>query len=77
MKSGKTIIKQYDKVILKTGEEATIIEIYEEGVVYEADIRDGDDYRTELINQDEILSLESGPESTLTRKLNKCSILET
>ncbi len=43
MKSGKTIIKQYDKVILKTGEEATIIEVYEQGIAYEADIRDGDD----------------------------------
>ena len=57
MKSVKTIIRQYDKVILKTGEEATIVEIYEHGVTYEADIRDGDDYRTELICQDDILSL--------------------
>jgi|GEM_PF-5047408 len=57
MKSNKTIIRQYDKVILKTGEEATIAEVYEKGVAYEADIRDGDDYRIELISQDDILSL--------------------
>ena len=38
------IPKLYDKVILKTGEVAHIVEIYEPGVAYEADIDkvDGD-----------------------------------
>ena len=31
-------IKQYDKVLLKTGETAYIVEIWEQGVAYEADI---------------------------------------
>ena len=31
-------IKLYDKVRLKTGETASIVEIYEIGVAYEADI---------------------------------------
>ena len=31
-------IKMFDKVLLKTGETAYIVEIYEQGVAYEADI---------------------------------------
>ena len=31
-------IEMFDKVLLKTGETAYIIEIYEQGVAYEADI---------------------------------------
>lgn len=31
-------IKEFDKVLLKTGETAYIVEIYEQGVAYEADI---------------------------------------
>lgn len=32
------MLKLYDKVLLKTGETAYIVEIYEQGVAYEADI---------------------------------------
>ena len=32
------IIEMFDKVLLKTGETAYIVEIYEQGVAYEADI---------------------------------------
>ena len=31
-------IKLFDKILLKTGETACIVEIYEQGVAYEADI---------------------------------------
>ena len=31
-------IEMFDKVLLKTGETAYIVEIYEQGVAYEADI---------------------------------------
>lgn len=31
-------IKEYDKVLLKTGEIAYIVEIWEQGIAYEADI---------------------------------------
>lgn len=50
--------KLYDKVILKTGETAHIVEIYESGVAYEADIdKDVGEYIetvTETIKQDDI-----------------------
>ena len=50
--------KLYDKVILKTGEEARIVEIYESGVAYEADIdKDNGDYIetvTDTIRQNDI-----------------------
>ena len=35
-------IKMFDKVLLKTGETAYIVEIYEQGVAYEADIDKAD-----------------------------------
>ena len=47
-------ISLYDKVKLKDGREATIVEIYEQGKAYEADIRVEDDYITETIKYDEI-----------------------
>lgn len=47
-------IKLYDKVELKTGETAHIVEIYEQGVEYEADIFDGEDYTTDTIKQENI-----------------------
>ena len=31
-------IKMFDKVLLKTGETAYIVEIYEQGIAYEADV---------------------------------------
>ena len=52
------IPKLYDKVVLKTGEQARIVEIYESGVAYEADIdKDDGDYVetiTDTIKQDDI-----------------------
>lgn len=52
------IPRLYDTVILKTGEMAHIVEIYESGVAYEADIdKDVGDYIetvTETIKQDDI-----------------------
>lgn len=48
------MIKLYDKVRLKSGETAYIVEIYEQGAAYEADIeRDGETV-TETIKEDEI-----------------------
>ena len=52
-------IKMFDTVILKDGREATIVEIYEQGKAYEADILVDDtgeypEYETETIRQDEI-----------------------
>ena len=35
-------IKEFDKVLLRTGETAYIVEIYEPGVAYEADIDKND-----------------------------------
>ena len=35
-------IEMFDKVLLKTGETAYIVEIYEQGVAYEADIDKAD-----------------------------------
>lgn len=48
------IIREYERVLLKSGCEASIIEILEEGKMYLADIdRDGDT-DTEEISADEI-----------------------
>ena len=52
-------IKMYDKVKLKDGREATIVEIYEQGKAYEADILVDDkgdypEYETETIKHEEI-----------------------
>ena len=53
------IIKQYDTVKLKNGKEATIVEIYEQGKAYEADIlidNTGEypEYETETIEHKDI-----------------------
>lgn len=53
------IIKQYDTVKLKNGKEATIVEIYEQGKAYEADIlidNTGEypEYETETIKHEDI-----------------------
>ena len=51
----KVIPKLYDKVVLKTGETAYIVEIYELGVAYEADIdRANGDTETDTIYQADI-----------------------
>lgn len=48
-------IKGYDKVLLRTGETAYIVEIYEQGVSYEADIDTLDGHiKTKIIKQDDI-----------------------
>lgn len=52
-------IKIYDKIKLKDGREATIVEIYEQGKAYEADILVDDtgecpEYETETIKHEDI-----------------------
>lgn len=52
-------IKMYDVVKLKNGKEATIVEIYEQGKAYEADILIDDteeypEYETETIKHEDI-----------------------
>ena len=47
-------IKQYDRVLLKDGNQATIVEIFDEGKLFLADIdKDGDTY-TEEVKPEEI-----------------------
>lgn len=53
------IIKMYDKVKLKNGKKATIVEIYEQGKAYEADILIDDtgeypEYETDTIKHEDI-----------------------
>ncbi len=49
-------IELYDKIQLKNGKSAHIVEIYEQGVAYEADIAEGDgEYSTDTIKQSDIL----------------------
>lgn len=47
-------VKLYDRVLLKTGEEADIVEIYESGVAYEAviDRLDGDIDNDTIMQED-------------------------
>ena len=47
-------IKQYDRVLLKDGNQASIVEIFDDGKLYLADIdKDGDTY-TEEVKPEEI-----------------------
>lgn len=47
-------IKQYDRVLLRDGNKASIVEIFDEGNLFLADIdKDGDTY-TEEVNIEEI-----------------------
>jgi len=49
-------IELFDKVQLMSGKSAHIVEVYEQGVAYEADIDDGDgEYTTDTIKQSDIL----------------------
>lgn len=48
------MIKQYDKVLLKSGHIAYIVEILEEDKVFIADIDKDDDTYTETIYMDDI-----------------------
>lgn len=50
-------IELYDKVKLKDGRKATVVEIYEPGKAYEADIEQDNDYITDTIQQEDILSV--------------------
>ena len=46
-------IKMYDRVLLKTGEEASIVEIYGKGEAFEADIdKDGKTYTDTIFLKD-------------------------
>ena len=47
-------ISLYDKVRLKDGRIATIVEIYEPQRAYEADIEESGEYITDTITHDEI-----------------------
>ena len=52
-------IKMYDEVELKSGKQATIVDIYEQGKAYEADILIDDtgeypEYETETIKHEDI-----------------------
>ena len=47
-------IKMYDKVLLKTGETAFIVDIYASGEAFEADIEKKDGIHTETIDRNEI-----------------------
>ncbi len=51
------MIRLYDKVLLKSGEKATIVEIYEQGVAYEADIEKDGDYLTDTIKESDIIKV--------------------
>ena len=52
------MLKQYDKIKLKSGERAVIVEIWEQGISYEADIEiELDDYKTETIKHTDIESV--------------------
>lgn len=46
-------IKLYDRVLLRDGYEASIVEIFEEGITFLADIdRDGDTYTEDIRIED-------------------------
>ena len=49
-------IELFDKIRLKNGKSAYIVEIYEQGVAYEADIDENDnEYTTDTIKHKDIL----------------------
>ena len=51
-------LKLYDKIRLKNGKIAHIVEICEEGVAYMADVYEGDgEYETETIKQSDIAGI--------------------
>ena len=52
------MIKQYQKVRLKTGEEAVIVEILEQDKAFIADVEKGDgEYKTDEIRSEDIKSV--------------------
>jgi len=50
-------ISLYDKVILRDGREAFIVEIYEQGKAYEADIVESGEYITDTIKHEDIITI--------------------
>ena len=49
-------VELFDKVQLKSGRSAHIVEIYEQGIAYEADMDDGDgEFATDTIQHKDIL----------------------
>lgn len=50
-------IMLYDKVILKDGRKASIVEIYKNGKAFEADIEVGDDCITDTIYREDIFEV--------------------
>lgn len=61
------LIKQFQKVRLKTGEEAVIVEILEENRVFLADVEKSEgDYETDEIHYDDIKSVFIETEQLLT-----------
>ena len=50
-------IKLYDKVKLKDGRKASIVEIYEQGKAYEADIDEKDECITDTIKHSDIIEI--------------------
>ena len=52
------MLKQYDHIKLKNGKHAVIVEVWEPGVSYEADIEvETGDYQTETIKHTDIVSV--------------------
>lgn len=51
------IMKIYDKIKLKDGRKATIVEIYKQGEAYEADIETDGDYITDTIKHSDIAAV--------------------
>jgi len=52
------MIKQYDHIKLKTGKHAVVVEIWEQGVLYEADIEvEPGDFETKTIGHADIESV--------------------
>ncbi len=59
-------IELYDKIHLKNGKTAHIVEIYEQGVAYEADIaHDDGEYSTDTVKQSDILYVYADPSEQL------------
>ena len=52
-------INQYDRVLLKDGREASIVEIFEENRFFLADIDEGTDTNTQELAIEEILKIKT------------------
>ena len=64
------MIKQYDHIKLKSGKHAVIVEIWEQGVSYEADIETAPDvFKTETIKHTDIESVFVEVETPLEQRV--------